>query len=545
MFQPIHPSERLSSVNPDADVTYEEETEKGEDRNNQNNDTDVNFVVKNQTFKKSPVRSSSRPKRMYKSKKSSEQPERKKRATAKEIFETNKIEKAKKKGRNKKIAETSNDEFSKIRCRLSPNCLHRATKSMSTKQMDVVRKIGFGKMLEIEFNEIPCKLGYFCVDKYNHETSLIELPIGNIEITKRSIHQMYGLPIGGMKIETKGIRTQKGNELYGLWRKQYGGTNVRPNDVLDKILESEETGWLFVLNFLVLFASTMIEGNQLGSVNTKFLSNITSEDEIMKFDWCEYLLSCLKETVRSWKDENTGVMFVGSISTLVLHYVQATKCGTIYVSSQRSTLAEWTSLKLKEREQAEIGLGGFGQVTMIEENGDGNEHIEVDENPVTEEDSEHEVVILLEQLLGYVLKLKALLVRFPKNKKLLEYRKIYKKAINDIFQSTQEEEKGTASVINDEMGKLFDSSCAKKENEDKIERESDLDLDLNVSEGIINALIDLKRTERAEEEVESVMNLEENRNSEEEREDIEVEKYAAKLVMLKEQKKKQRKQPSF
>lgn len=215
------------------------------------------------------------------------------------------------------IVERVEDVLPKLQCRVSPKTLYSATKKMNPEQMDVVRRIGFGKILDMEFNEIPLRLAYFLVQKFSHTTSSIELTIGNIQITRESIHEMFGVPIGGKDIQT-GQRSKKGENITKMWRNQYKSGVVRSKEVMERIINSGDTGILFVLNFLVLFTSTMIEGNQLGSVNTKFLPYITNEEEVTKLDWSGYILNCLKVAVRSWKDESTGVFFVGPLSTLVV-----------------------------------------------------------------------------------------------------------------------------------------------------------------------------------------------------------------------------------
>lgn len=213
--------------------------------------------------------------------------------------------------------QTVCSDYSRIQTRVSPNCLYKATKEMSPQQMDIVRRIGFGRILEIEFNKIPLGLGYFCVEHFNHETGAIEIPSGNINITRDSINKMFGIPMEENQIETS-MRPKKGETSTNLWRSQYSNRVITPPLIVDRIVKTKCTGWTFILDFLVLCASTIIEGNQLGSANFKFLKCIKNEEEIKKLDWCGYMLNSLKEGVKSWKDETTGDKFVASLTCLVV-----------------------------------------------------------------------------------------------------------------------------------------------------------------------------------------------------------------------------------
>ena len=84
-----------------------------------------------------------------------------------------------------------------------------------------------------------------------------------------------------------------------------------------KYIRDENAKKLFVQNFLVLFATCFVEGNTVGSCNTKFLHYITSIDKVKELDWCGYTFDRLGEAAKSWREEN-GSYFHGSVTTLIV-----------------------------------------------------------------------------------------------------------------------------------------------------------------------------------------------------------------------------------
>jgi hypothetical protein len=67
------------------------------------------------------------------------------------------------------------------------------------------------------------------------------------------------------------------------------------------IYDKKRSGWMFKINFLVLFFTTFGEANMSNTVNLKFLHLLKNEDDIGKMDWCTYIIELLIKTERSWK----------------------------------------------------------------------------------------------------------------------------------------------------------------------------------------------------------------------------------------------------
>lgn len=128
---------------------------------------------------------------------------------------------------------------------------------------------------------------------------------------------MLGVPMGDIHIDTCDNSDYR-NPLIKQWKGQFG-KDVKKfynTHVADEILkEPKWGGWLFKLNFLVLFFSTTGELNLSNTVNLRFIPCINNEDDIPKLDWCTYIIECLIRTKRAW---NRNQHFNGHVILLLV-----------------------------------------------------------------------------------------------------------------------------------------------------------------------------------------------------------------------------------
>ncbi|KAI3502715.1 hypothetical protein L1887_30957 [Cichorium endivia] len=211
-------------------------------------------------------------------------------------------------------------------------------------------KLHLSSMADISgFNELPTRLSCYVLNEFS---------AGNIKITKESIRDILGVPCGGKTIVTQ-VRCMRTHPVTEFWNKQFEKQKTnKPNvnsigsaAVLQEIkggkdIRDEDGKKLFVLNFLVLFATCFVEGNQRGSCNTKFLHNISNIDDVSKLDWCGYIFECLCKADKIWC-EGKGLYFYGSVSTLILHYLDS-KCASVGVTRKG---LEWTTDTLKTEDK--------------------------------------------------------------------------------------------------------------------------------------------------------------------------------------------------
>ncbi|VFQ59911.1 unnamed protein product [Cuscuta campestris] len=94
------------------------------------------------------------------------------------------------------------EKYLRIQSRASPNVLQKVVESLNEVQRREVVRIGFGSMLKIKLIELPAKLGYWVVEKFNPRSSSIELADGTkVRVTVDDIRHVLGLPCGRAKSE--------------------------------------------------------------------------------------------------------------------------------------------------------------------------------------------------------------------------------------------------------------------------------------------------------------------------------------------------------
>lgn len=310
---------------------------------------------------------------------------------------TNETSPSKMNSRSKDAQQPKRKHSIKSSSRVVPAPLYSATTTvlLTHEQKELIQSIGFGSILDLGINEIPVLLGRYVVDNFNHETSSICLPTGKIQITRQSIHDLLAVPIGGEKIVTR-QRHKKSDKVTQIWKQQFTVKNIRPSDVVEQLKENKyiqdkaKRKQLFVLNFLVLFTSCMIARNKLGTCNATFLPLITSIDRASQLDWCGYILDCLIEAGKELSLGKTGAFFGGSLSTLVLHYVDSTKCNNVIVPRKRPAITEWTTALLNQREFAELRDGGFGRGEILTKSTAEEEENESEQRQNTSKEEDYE-----------------------------------------------------------------------------------------------------------------------------------------------------------
>lgn len=272
-----------------------------------------------------------------------------------------------------------------IHTRSPPIHLLNAIKSMNDAQKKAVIDMGFEGILELSFDKIPSEMGFWVVDSFDEKTCKLIMQNESIEITKKDVHNMLGIPIGGFRIDTKKVRKTDG--VTQEWKAQFGKKKrINPTDVVKKLGCIEDAGRMFKLHFLVLFATVMGEKPIGGECNSNILPSIENDEVIKNLDWCGYILDCLKTSKAGWNKEEKKPIYCGPLTLLTLFYVDSTKCQSMQVSRKRPAIRGWTMKLLRDREKAELKLGGFGKGAIeppLEVEGFEDDGTEIPERDIT------------------------------------------------------------------------------------------------------------------------------------------------------------------
>ncbi|KAD6795553.1 hypothetical protein E3N88_06449 [Mikania micrantha] len=212
--------------------------------------------------------------------------------------------------------------------RSSPKQFYTAIKSLNKRQRDLVRSMGFGKLLSFNVSGIPSKLGHYVVDNLDTSRMVIKTSKGDVKVDKESVNALLGLPLGGIDISAL-TEANESTKLFSKWRRRYGKRRISPAELVSNIsIDKYEDDLVFKLDFLVLFLTT-IDCWKNGLCKYALIERLDLEVDLKDYDWCGYVVDAIRRGKDDWKREVSAIQF-------------------------------WSFENLQKREGIEIKEGGFG-----------------------------------------------------------------------------------------------------------------------------------------------------------------------------------------
>ncbi|VFQ77274.1 unnamed protein product [Cuscuta campestris] len=206
------------------------------------------------------------------------------------------------------------EKYLRIQSRASPSVLQKVVEALNEVQRREVVRIGFGSMLRIKLTELPAKLGFWVVEKFNPRSSSIELADGTkVCVIVDDIRHVLGLPCGHVKVLSKKVG-EKCDILEQL-RVEIGmrDNKISPLELSEKVLQYTDGGVSFVRLFVLLVVSVLVDSPSHGYVNNWVLKSLEDVDGIAQLNWCEYVHRALIESRVKWEKGNrkyyTGPLF--------------------------------------------------------------------------------------------------------------------------------------------------------------------------------------------------------------------------------------------
>ncbi|MFS7995906.1 hypothetical protein Hanom_Chr12g01123581 [Helianthus anomalus] len=208
----------------------------------------------------------------------------------------------------------------RIRTRSNPLKLFTLMKELNEPQLLAVEQMGFGSLRHLSVHRILTRLGLWLVTNYDHQNNCLNVGTHTIQITRELIADVLGIPMGDVRLNYV-KKPSKKDPVILRWRNQFGpGSNLKTvKDVTDFIKASDDSGRMFMLNYLVVFNTIMGVTTKGRHVNMKFLPSVTPNADINKMDWCRYLIECLRKTKRKWSglEHYNGPLSLLAVSMLI------------------------------------------------------------------------------------------------------------------------------------------------------------------------------------------------------------------------------------
>ncbi|PWA37056.1 hypothetical protein CTI12_AA594850 [Artemisia annua] len=232
------------------------------------------------------------------------------------------------------------------RTRSSPKPLCDATSNLSNERKRCLKEMRFETMINFPLNELPGSLGFYVLENFHPNSMELRLEKGSIKVTRQKVHDMLGVPMGSRKLDEMEPR-EWNDEFITRWEQQYYKLGKKkkatPALIAKEINRTSNADFMFKINFLMLFASTMGTLDSGGKCPYNVLRNVKEDDDIADID-CKH----------NWKDvKKSGNYYYGPLTLLNLLYLDSTHFPELQVMRHRPAIRSWNTAMMKQRIELE------------------------------------------------------------------------------------------------------------------------------------------------------------------------------------------------
>ena len=205
----------------------------------------------------------------------------------------------------------------KLSMKHSPSLFSEMIKNLSSAQRQWISETGFGSILDFELHTYPKYLSYGVVTKFDYESCRFVIDGRSIEISDVDVHRVLGLPLG-----LKTIPFVKSETPAKEWRKQYGTSKnafrVSVKDVAIAVENSMLADFNFKQNFISLLIGFFCQAPSNSYIRQKLLGFCCDLDCCYNYNWCEFVIKCLKKSTKFWLKNKETRYYTGSLPFLLV-----------------------------------------------------------------------------------------------------------------------------------------------------------------------------------------------------------------------------------
>ena len=222
-----------------------------------------------------------------------------------------------KKEQKRKRKDTIRDKrknYELLKTRSSPILLCSLVQELDELHKQAIRDMGLGCILNWNIQEVPGRLSYWLLKRFNATASTIIISeTKEIRITTEDVHLYLGLPLGPKEIQLNKVTVY--DDIVQSFRQQFGSTvnkkigeiklrelpSITPKDVADMLRRSQYPDDMFKRNFLVLFNTLVCESTYGGGVSVKILDVLEDLYEVDQLNWAKYTMDKMLEMTIAWQ----------------------------------------------------------------------------------------------------------------------------------------------------------------------------------------------------------------------------------------------------
>ncbi|KAI5338684.1 hypothetical protein L3X38_017956 [Prunus dulcis] len=235
--------------------------------------------------------------------------------------------------------------------RCSPDRFHRTVEKLSEEKRLAIKAIGFGNVASLSCTRLHRQLCHCLIQKFNPDTSSIELHGNVIRISVDEFGRVMGLKNTGEDVQ--------------LDRPSFGGNGKRVlvTGLAEQLEKCKNANEDFQVRFVMFALGTILCPTSSLSVTGKYLTFLTIPGKIETKNWADHGFNFLCEGVRSFKAKK--VAYVSrSLLFLQLLYFDSIVHGGVFVDKSVDPIVSWDNNSVWKMIRWVIKQGGFDTPTV-------------------------------------------------------------------------------------------------------------------------------------------------------------------------------------
>ena len=161
---------------------------------------------------------------------------------------------------------------------------------------NVIRRYGFGCLLEFDSEPVPRSFAQWIADHVNTRSGDIVLDTKVIPMSSESVHMVLGIPLGGRPMKFN-IDATKSAFLEVIGKDSLPTIKFFGSSIMKGKLDEDE----LVRNFLVVALSVFLCPNSNTFPSTKYLGALINPKEAKDFDMSKFVFEWLIAYIRKYK----------------------------------------------------------------------------------------------------------------------------------------------------------------------------------------------------------------------------------------------------
>ncbi|KAL6270591.1 hypothetical protein ACE6H2_027502 [Prunus campanulata] len=264
------------------------------------------------------------------------------------------------KGSSGQVNDSVNEMGFITRCSLDR--FYRTVEKLSNEKRLAINAIGFGNVTSLSCTRLHRQLCHFLIQRFNPDTSSIELHGNVFGISAVDFGRVMGLKNTGEDVE---LGCPVGDEKVKQLVKSFGGKGKRVlvRGLAEQLEKYENADEDFKVRFVMFALGTVLCPTSSPSVTGNYLTFLTIPGKIESKNWADHGFNFLCEGVSSFKSKKVAYVN-GSLLFLQLFYFDSIVHSGVYVDKSLDPIVSWDNNLAWKLMKWVIKQGGFDSPTV-------------------------------------------------------------------------------------------------------------------------------------------------------------------------------------